>query len=123
MVERDRDHRREVPGVVWIEVGTGGTIEMVILHLTSLIVRVAVPVHHKGDGSAVEVVHVDGREHHRAGHVFCSPSPQWWVGIGRRWGHGWVILPWHKARLVHGTGAGVLHRGCFFRTVAESQKL
>lgn len=101
IVERDRDHGREVPGVVWIDVGIGGTIEMMILHLTSRIVRVAVPVHHKGDGSTVEVGHVDGREHHRSGHVFCSPRPQRWVGVGRRWDHGWVIFPWHKAGLVH----------------------
>ena len=112
-----------MPGVVWTEVGIGGTVEMMILHLTSRIVRVAVPVHHKGDGSAVEVVHVDGREHHRAGHVLCSSSLQQWVGVGRRWNHSWVILPRHKARLVHGTGAGVLHRGHFSRAVAESQKL
>lgn len=112
-----------MPGVVRTEVGIGGTVEMMILHLTPRIVRVAVPVHHKGDGSAVEVVHVDGREHHGAGHVFCSPSPQRWVGVGRRWDHSWAILSWHKARLVHGTGTGVLHRGHFSRTVAESQKL
>lgn len=113
-----------MPGVVRTKVGIGGTVEMMILHrLTSQIVRVAVPVHHKGNGLAVVAVHVDGREHHGAGHVFWSPSPQRWVGVGRRWDDGWVILPWHKARLVHGTGAGVLHRGRFSRAVAESQKL
>ena len=112
-----------MPGVVWTEVGIGSTVEMMVLHRTSCVVRVAIPVHHKGDGSAVEVVHVDGREHHGAGHVFCSPSPQWWVGVGRRWDHSWVILPWHKARLVHGTGAVVLHRAHFSRAVSKSQKL
>lgn len=112
-----------MPGIVWTEVRMGGTVEMMIFHLTSCIVRVAILVHHKGDRSAVEVVHMDGREHHGAGHVFCSASPQWWVGIGRRWDHSWVILPWHKARLVHGTAAGVLYKGRCFRVAAESQHL
>lgn len=86
-----------------MDIGIGGTIGMMILHLTSHIVRVAVAIHHKGDGSAVEVVHADGREHHRAGHVFSSCRPQQRVGVGRRWDHGWVIFTWHKAGLVHCT--------------------
>lgn len=110
IVERNRDHGREVPGVVWVDIGIGGTVEMMILHLTC-IVRVAVAIYHKGDGPTVEVVHVDGREHHRAGHILCSPRPQRWVGIGRRRDHGWVMFLWHEAGLVHCTGAWGFTRG------------
>jgi len=66
-----------MPGVVRMEVGVGGTVQVVVLHLTPHIVRIAASVYHKGHGAAVEVVHVDGREHHGAVWVFRSPSAQW----------------------------------------------